>query len=77
MYGYANRGFEKDLNFEVGNLNISDMSLADDMVIFWEATLQNVQNMLHVIDQFCVASGQRINFAKSQVIVSDKLPKNL
>lgn len=50
------------------------MSFAYDIVLFCEASLQNVQTMLPTVDLFCALSGQRINFHKSQVICSDPIP---
>lgn len=47
---------------------ISYMSFPYDIVIFRKASIENVQNMLHTIEEFYLISGQNINFNKSQVI---------
>lgn len=59
------------------NTHISNMSFDDDVVIFGKASLGNIYNMLNTIDQFYQASGQRISFAKSQIISTDNLPPEL
>lgn len=41
------------------------MSFADDIVIFGEATLPYLRNMLDIVEWFCKALGQWVNFAKS------------
>lgn len=52
---------------------ISHTAFANDIVIFGEAYLQNVQYMIRTIEWFCQASDKQINFVKSQVIFSESL----
>lgn len=49
------------------------MTFADDIVIFGEVILNNIQSMIRIVEKFCEAFGQRINFVKSQVICCDNL----
>lgn len=64
----ASRGSWKALKFNNQDPHISHMAFADDIVIFGEATLSNIQFMINLVEYFCHFSGQRINFLKSQVI---------
>lgn len=43
---------------------------ADDIILIAEASSQQAQNMLHILDFFCDCSSQRINFSKSKVYYS-------
>lgn len=47
------------------------------MVIFCLAKVNNDRNMLKVIDDFCKAFGQCINFAKSRGIFLEGIPSDL
>lgn len=67
----------QDICFQSTNLNLSNISFADDMVIFGQANINNVRNMLQMINTSCKASGQRINFTKSRVIASEVLCSDL
>lgn len=53
------------------------MSLVCDIVIFGDATLQNVHNMLHLSCIFFLTSRQQINFNQSQIIAQDNLSPKL
>lgn len=64
------RGNWKGLTFNNQNINLSHMAFVDDIVLFGEAILDNVQTMLRVVGSFCDLSGQKINFLKFQVICS-------
>lgn len=73
----THNGFWKDIYFQSTNLHLSNIFFADDMVVFREISLPNVQNMLDTIDSFCQCSGQRIKFSRSQLIASDNLSPEL
>lgn len=53
------------------------MAIADDIVIFGEATLPNIQHMVQVIEDIFHASGQQINFAKSQIFYLKGLDQDI
>ncbi|XP_074298539.1 uncharacterized protein LOC141629436 [Silene latifolia] len=46
-------------------------ALEDDMVLFGEATEEQAAVMKHVLDNFCMASGEKISNAKSRVFFSN------
>ncbi|XP_019175883.1 PREDICTED: uncharacterized protein LOC109171271 [Ipomoea nil] len=53
------------------------LECADDMVLFTEATLEQVDVILDCFGQFCTASGQKISLSKSQVFFSKNTNKNM
>lgn len=53
---------------------ISHLLLADDMVLFGEATIQQAKIMKHCSDGFCTKSGQRVNYQKSAILFSKNTP---
>ncbi|XP_031125131.1 uncharacterized protein LOC116027569 [Ipomoea triloba] len=53
---------------------LSHLCFANDTVLFTEASLEQVDIVKDCLLQFCDASGQRINFAKSQVFFSKNVP---
>lgn len=60
------QGRWKAINFNNQLPVILHMVFADNIV--GEANFQSVRNMINAIEWFCQASGQQINFVKSQVI---------
>lgn len=55
-------GYWSPLQYNNSSNVVSHMTFTDDIVIFGEAFLTNVRNMLTVVDRFCNLSGQRINY---------------
>lgn len=49
---------------------LSHLCFADDIVLFTEATLDQIAIIRDCLDRFCAASGQRISFSKSQILFS-------
>lgn len=45
------------------------MLFTDDTIVFAEASIGNVQNVLIIIELFCQCSRQRINVPKSCVVI--------
>lgn len=70
-------GAWKPLQFKIFGNSITHMSFVDEIVIFGEASLDNVQTTLSVDEHFCLCSGQRINFKRSLVICADNLDSNV
>lgn len=51
---------------------LAHMKFADDIVIFGKVILANIQHMLKVVEDFCLASRQTMNYTKSQIVYQDK-----
>lgn len=48
---------------------VSHLGFADDLVIFLNGSIWNLQQFRHFLDSYKQASGQLVNFHKSQVVV--------
>lgn len=55
----SEQGYIKGINISPTSLIISHMFFADDTLIFLEATNQNCRNIVQILNQFCLASGQQ------------------
>lgn len=53
---------------------LSHMLFADDMILFLKVEAGECQHVLHIVQKFCEASGQMINFDKSSVQFSLNTP---
>ncbi|KAB2601289.1 hypothetical protein D8674_002294 [Pyrus ussuriensis x Pyrus communis] len=54
---------------------ISHLFFADDTLLFLRADMKNCRNLRHLLDIFCVASGQKVNLEKSNVYFGANVPK--
>lgn len=55
---------------------ISHLFFADDTVIFSRTTQNEVEQMLHCITAYEQASGQQVNFEKTELTFSQNVPIN-
>ena len=53
---------------------LSHLYFADDLILFAKATTEQVQVIKGALDIFCKSSGQKVNFSKSCVFFSKKVP---
>lgn len=56
---------------------LSHLFFADDIILIGEASREQVMETKRVLDKFCSASGQCINFQKSSVFFSANVPTHL
>ncbi|XP_068339108.1 uncharacterized protein [Pyrus communis] len=56
---------------------ISHLFFADDTLLFLRADQKNCRNLRHLIESFCVASGQKVNLMKSSVFFGVNVPKGI
>ena len=49
----------------------------DDIILFAEASIHQVQVVKGVLDLFCQALGQRVNYHKSTIVFSANVSDNL
>ncbi|KAJ4796754.1 RNA-directed DNA polymerase (reverse transcriptase)-related family protein [Rhynchospora pubera] len=57
--------------------NLNALLYADDLLIFGEASIAEVQRIANILDHFCAISGQRIGHNKSRVWFSRATPENM
>ncbi|KAB2616581.1 hypothetical protein D8674_023169 [Pyrus ussuriensis x Pyrus communis] len=56
---------------------ISHLFFADDTLLFLRADQKNCRNLRHLIESFCVASGQKVNLMKSSVFFGVNVPMGI
>ena len=47
-------------------MKISHLCFADDMLLFIEASMTQIENLAQCLDMFCSASGQKVSVAKTR-----------
>lgn len=57
-----------------GSPLLSHLFFADDSLLFLKATASNCQRMSYLLNIYCVASKQEINFSKSNIFFSPNVP---
>jgi hypothetical protein len=55
---------------------ISHLMFADDVILFGQATTENMEAVLEVLQTFCAMSGQRVNYDKSSIFFSRNVEAN-
>lgn len=53
-----------------GGPKISHLAFADDLILFAEANLQQVQVIQVILEKFCASSGKKISKEKTRVLFS-------
>lgn len=57
--------------------SVSHLFFADDYLIFIKAKTRDARNLASLIDQFSKFSGQAVNFEKSAIAFSSKVPTSV
>lgn len=52
----------------------SHLFFVDDTLIFLEANRQNCENIMHILNKYCLASGQQVSLHKSSVYFDRNIP---
>lgn len=58
-------------------LKISHLCFADDMLLFAEASVDQMNKIHQCLDEFCAASGQRVSVAKTKIFFSKNVSSAL
>ncbi|XP_012472495.1 uncharacterized protein LOC105789674 [Gossypium raimondii] len=56
---------------------VSHLFFTDDSLFFLEANVQNCRNLIDIIQIYCQASGQRVNYEKSSLVLSSNTTEDL
>lgn len=67
----------KPIQLSKNGPSISHLFFADDMVLFAEVSMEQLQVILECFNTFCSGSGQRINFLKSHIFVSNNVDETM
>ncbi|OMO56447.1 hypothetical protein COLO4_35642 [Corchorus olitorius] len=63
---------EKDTSLMEDFMNV-ELASQDDLVLFGEASTEQLDVMMGVLNSFCDASGEKISLAKSKILVSSNI----
>lgn len=63
-------GVWKGIQMDASASDITHMMFVDDVMLFVEASIPNIQNVLTIIELLCEGSGQRINVDKSIAFIA-------
>jgi hypothetical protein len=55
--------------------DVNHLIFADDILLFFSASTEGADDVKKVLEQYCNASGQRINMDKSSVFFSKGYPE--
>lgn len=67
----------KEVKVARGGTSFSHIFFADDLVLFGEASIKQVEVMRNCLELLCSLSCQKVNFEKSCVFVSPNVPKEM
>ncbi|CAL9028853.1 unnamed protein product [Prunus brigantina] len=70
----ATHGFIQGMKFGRGGPTLSHLFFADDSLMFLKATENNCRMIVRILDSYCMASGQLVNFEKSNMFFSPNTP---
>jgi hypothetical protein len=66
----VNDGTWKPIQISKGGPSLSHILFADDVMLFCEANVEQVQVVMSTLDDFCTASGLKVNTLKSKAMCS-------
>lgn len=69
------QGIWKPIQVSRGGPGISHLFFPDDVLLFCHAIPSQVQVVMESVDDFCIASGLKVNFEKSKAMCSAKVPR--
>ena len=70
---HISNGSWRPIRLNKGGPPLSHLFFADDLIIFAEARLDQVQVINECLSNFCAASGQKVNVSKTRVFFSHNI----
>ena len=56
---------------------VNHLLLADDSLLLFKSSVQGANEVSNLLDAYCLASGQRVNYDKSSIFFSKGCPETL
>lgn len=53
----------------LGNISITHILFVDDILLFYDGTLQELRKIAYLIHSFCQAMGMKVNHGKSSILI--------
>ncbi|RYR24105.1 hypothetical protein Ahy_B02g057597 isoform A [Arachis hypogaea] len=66
----VDEGFWSPFIFRKNGINLSHLMFADDLLLFAEATNEQIENITETMEAFCKVTNLKINTAKSSIVFS-------
>lgn len=67
----------KPINLSRGGPQLSHICFADDLILFAEASVEQIGVIRRVLERFCKASGQKVSLEKSKIFFSSNVSREL
>lgn len=61
----------------IGDIKLSHLFFADDLVLFAQADTSQATVMKNCLDQFCLLSGEQVNYSKSSILFSKAVSNHI
>ncbi|CAA7023532.1 unnamed protein product [Microthlaspi erraticum] len=67
----------RPIKLSQGGPQLSHVCFTDDLILFVEASVAQVRVIRRILEQFCVASGQKVNLEKSKIYFSENVSRDM
>lgn len=67
----------KPISLSRGGPKLSHICFADDLILFAEASVNQIRVIRKVLERFCTASGQKVSLEKSKIFFSSNVSLDL
>lgn len=67
----------KPIKLFCGGPQLLHVCFADDLILFAEASVVQIRVIRRILEQFCVASGQKVSLEKSKIYFLENLSREM
>jgi hypothetical protein len=73
----VNQGEWKPIKVGRNGPSVSHLMFDDDLLLFGQATVLQMQCVMRILDEFCTLSGQRVSNEKTSIMFSKNVPRSV
>ncbi|GAU26489.1 hypothetical protein TSUD_361220 [Trifolium subterraneum] len=73
----VNEGLWKTLRAGRNGMNVSHLMFADDLLLFGEATENQMDCLMNILTKFCSMSGQEVSYEKTSILFSKNVSRHI